>query len=386
LECEKARNLFSPYLDGELDPSEGGFLVAHLQNCAECRRELSELTASLKLLRSLPEIAPAGGFALAVRKRLAQSGGERAQGAFAGSAASGGGRSGQKTLARLFWAAVRRRTWLAAAVALVLAFGLAVYLSGGAGRGGGPKPPEQLASAPLSASPAPNGEKAGAAKNELAQKVFSSEKETAADAPGGKATRAEEGDRPPSGEGENSLEKTRSLPGSSATATAKPAPAAGGTPAAPAGPDARTETEEPKLFSASRESQPARPLSVSSPKVARTVKISLQRLDSQELESFLEKFAPGLEAAKEPPLAFRIPPSRLPELLAAAKSWGAVTGVQDDSRDLTEEYLRLEAALLEKQGNIKTQGDKQEVEELRQKIQDVEQRAAQVTVEIFWPE
>ncbi|MGB9905570.1 MAG: hypothetical protein ACPLQO_13030, partial [Desulfotomaculales bacterium] len=61
-------------------------------------------------------------------------------------------------------------------------------------------------------------------------------------------------------------------------------------------------------------------------------------------------------------------------------------GIQDDSRDLTEEYLRLKAALVEKQGNIKTQGDKQEAEELRQKIQDVEQRAAQVTVEIFWPE
>ncbi|MGQ9824902.1 MAG: hypothetical protein ACUVSK_07885, partial [Desulfotomaculales bacterium] len=302
----------------------------------------------------------------------------------------GGGRSGQKTPGRLLWAAARRRTWLAAAVALVLAFGLAVYLSGGMGRGGGPKPPEQVASAPFSASPAPGEEKAGtvkgAVKNELAQKVFSSEKETAADASGEKAARAEEGERPPSREGETSLEKTRSFPGSSATAAAKPAPAAGGTPAANVGPNAQTETEKPKLFSASRESQPAMPLSVSSPKVARTVKISLQRLDSRELESFLEKFAPGLEAAKEPPLVFPVPPSRLPELLAAAKSWGAVTGIQDDSRDLTEEYLRLEAALVEKQGNIRTEMDKQEVEELRQKIQDVEQRAAQVTVEIFWPE
>lgn len=95
MNCRQARQLFSPWLDGELTGEEAGALRAHLAACRSCAAELArlrEITAALRDLR-VP-VAPPEGFAARVTERLRKPGLEPAAGAAggAGRAAEGAGR------------------------------------------------------------------------------------------------------------------------------------------------------------------------------------------------------------------------------------------------------------------------------------------------------
>ncbi|MEW6425797.1 MAG: anti-sigma factor [Bacillota bacterium] len=92
MNCQQARQLFSPWLDGELTGEEAGALRAHLAACRSCAAELArlrEITAALRNLR-VP-VAPPDGFAARVTERLRKPGLEPAAGE-AGRAAEGTGR------------------------------------------------------------------------------------------------------------------------------------------------------------------------------------------------------------------------------------------------------------------------------------------------------
>ena len=59
--CHEARELFSALIDEALDAGERGAVEAHLETCAECRRELERFRATVSLLRAVePARAPAG--------------------------------------------------------------------------------------------------------------------------------------------------------------------------------------------------------------------------------------------------------------------------------------------------------------------------------------
>ena len=59
--CEEARDALSAYLDEALAPEERSRVDAHLEGCAECRRELAALRATVALLHRVePARAPVG--------------------------------------------------------------------------------------------------------------------------------------------------------------------------------------------------------------------------------------------------------------------------------------------------------------------------------------
>ncbi len=61
----RLRELLSAYVDGQVSASEASRVREHLAACAECRRELEALRATVSLLRSLPQVQPSRSFALA---------------------------------------------------------------------------------------------------------------------------------------------------------------------------------------------------------------------------------------------------------------------------------------------------------------------------------
>ncbi|WP_258358816.1 anti-sigma factor family protein [Moorella sulfitireducens] len=111
MRCLEARELFSPYLDGELSPAENELLRRHLDECPACRGEIEQWLDISRALRGLaaPVAAPPG-FPAAAAARLAAR--------------------------RRSWTAVRRFAAAAAAVAVLVAGSL-----GYAGRGLWPQLP-----------------------------------------------------------------------------------------------------------------------------------------------------------------------------------------------------------------------------------------------------
>jgi len=65
------KNLFSPWLDGELNPVEAGEFQRHVAGCASCRAELSEWREISGIMRGMSEVVAAPqGFAGSVQARL----------------------------------------------------------------------------------------------------------------------------------------------------------------------------------------------------------------------------------------------------------------------------------------------------------------------------
>ncbi|RJQ29389.1 MAG: hypothetical protein C4589_04995 [Peptococcaceae bacterium] len=71
MKCTKAKNLFSPWLDGELGPVEAGEFRRHIAGCASCRGEFSEWREISGVMRGMAEAVTApAGFAGSVRAQL----------------------------------------------------------------------------------------------------------------------------------------------------------------------------------------------------------------------------------------------------------------------------------------------------------------------------
>ena len=64
------RRLLSAYCSGDLDPSMAARVELHLASCGACRAELAELTTTLRLIRSTPEVEPPPWLTAQVMARL----------------------------------------------------------------------------------------------------------------------------------------------------------------------------------------------------------------------------------------------------------------------------------------------------------------------------
>ncbi len=56
MSCERIQELLSPYLDGELAPSERAQVEAHLTGCSDCADLLGRLRTALAAFASFPEV------------------------------------------------------------------------------------------------------------------------------------------------------------------------------------------------------------------------------------------------------------------------------------------------------------------------------------------
>jgi len=59
MKCDELINFFSAYLDDEIDADGRRMIEEHLAGCARCRREMEQISQSMKLLSAhLPELEP----------------------------------------------------------------------------------------------------------------------------------------------------------------------------------------------------------------------------------------------------------------------------------------------------------------------------------------
>lgn len=66
-ECKKLKGMLSPYIDGQLSPSEMERIERHIEECDACRRELESLRAVVSLLHRVPMVALPRSFTIAAR-------------------------------------------------------------------------------------------------------------------------------------------------------------------------------------------------------------------------------------------------------------------------------------------------------------------------------
>jgi len=70
MQCSEIRELLSAYIDEVLDEQEKTAVADHVRTCRACFQELTDLQETIKLLRSLGEIAPPEGFRKQLKQRL----------------------------------------------------------------------------------------------------------------------------------------------------------------------------------------------------------------------------------------------------------------------------------------------------------------------------
>lgn len=73
MNCLKAEEQFSAYIEDELDYQAVRTFEAHLNTCESCRRELALFRESLDLLHQLPQIKPSTEFDVTLQARLADT-------------------------------------------------------------------------------------------------------------------------------------------------------------------------------------------------------------------------------------------------------------------------------------------------------------------------
>jgi anti-sigma factor RsiW len=66
-ECKILKGMLSPYIDGQLSPSEMERIERHIEECDACRRELESLRAVVSLLHRVPMVALPRSFTIAVK-------------------------------------------------------------------------------------------------------------------------------------------------------------------------------------------------------------------------------------------------------------------------------------------------------------------------------
>jgi len=64
-ECQRVQGMLSPYIDGQLGPSDKEGMESHLEGCQACRRELKSLRATVNLLHRVTMVSPPRSFAIA---------------------------------------------------------------------------------------------------------------------------------------------------------------------------------------------------------------------------------------------------------------------------------------------------------------------------------
>ena len=69
MDCKKAKNLMSAYVDGMLESAEKSAFEAHIHTCKDCERELELLKSTLNLLADAKYSAPEN-FTYEVREKL----------------------------------------------------------------------------------------------------------------------------------------------------------------------------------------------------------------------------------------------------------------------------------------------------------------------------
>src|SRR5262245_29015264 len=67
----RTQSLLSPYLEGDLSPTERTRVESHVGACSECSAELRGLRATVALLRALPAPEPPPYLASRVSARIA---------------------------------------------------------------------------------------------------------------------------------------------------------------------------------------------------------------------------------------------------------------------------------------------------------------------------
>jgi hypothetical protein len=70
MNCHRAGDLLSPYLEGELSPARAADLEAHVAGCARCRAELADLRRAVGALRTPPPLVQPVGLLAEFRSRL----------------------------------------------------------------------------------------------------------------------------------------------------------------------------------------------------------------------------------------------------------------------------------------------------------------------------
>jgi anti-sigma factor RsiW len=73
------RAQLSDYLDRDLHAAQRSQLEAHLESCPDCRTDLAELSATVALLRRLPDPEPAPELASLVMRRIARGEGRESR-------------------------------------------------------------------------------------------------------------------------------------------------------------------------------------------------------------------------------------------------------------------------------------------------------------------
>jgi len=66
-ECKTIKGMLSPYIDGQLSPSEMERIERHIEECDACRREVESLRAVVSLLHRVPMVALPRSFTIAVK-------------------------------------------------------------------------------------------------------------------------------------------------------------------------------------------------------------------------------------------------------------------------------------------------------------------------------
>jgi len=62
MNCKKIKNLLQPYTDNTLTFGEKQLVEKHLEECSACRAELKSLSATVKLIKFLPEVSTPSNF------------------------------------------------------------------------------------------------------------------------------------------------------------------------------------------------------------------------------------------------------------------------------------------------------------------------------------
>jgi hypothetical protein len=84
MNCDKAKKLFSPYLDGQVSGREMRALNGHMEECARCRREYGALQRTQQLLANLGSRKAPADLALRLRVAISREGAQRRRSRFEG--------------------------------------------------------------------------------------------------------------------------------------------------------------------------------------------------------------------------------------------------------------------------------------------------------------